>query len=42
MHAIAPGAKIVLVVAPTNSFSDLFSADITAASLPGVVSMERL
>lgn len=40
-HAIAPGAKIVLVVAPTNSFSDLFSADITAASLPGVVSISN-
>jgi subtilase family serine protease len=41
VHAIAPGAKIVLVVAPTNSFSDLFSADITAASLPGVVSISN-
>jgi subtilase family serine protease len=41
VHAIAPGAKIVLVVAPTNSFSDLFGADITAASLPGVVSISN-
>jgi subtilase family serine protease len=40
-HAIAPGAKIVLVVAPTNSFTDLFSADITAAFLPGVVSISN-
>jgi subtilase family serine protease len=41
VHAIAPGAKIVLVVAPTNSFNDLFAADITAASLPGVVSISN-
>ena len=41
VHAIAPGAKIVLVVAPTNSFDDLFAADITAASLPGVVSISN-
>jgi subtilase family serine protease len=41
VHAIAPGAKIVLVVAPTNSFSDLFSAEIAAASLPGVVSISN-
>jgi subtilase family serine protease len=40
-HAIAPGASIVLVVAPTNSWVDLFSADITAASLPGVVSVSN-
>jgi subtilase family serine protease len=41
VHAIAPGAKIVLVVAPTSSWADLFSADITAASLPGVVSISN-
>jgi subtilase family serine protease len=41
VHAIAPGAKIVLVVAPTNSFDDLFSADIAAASIPGVVSISN-
>jgi subtilase family serine protease len=41
VHAIAPGAKIVLVVAPTNSDSDLFAADIVAASQPGVVSISN-
>ena len=41
VHAIAPGAKIVLVVAPTNSFSDLFAANIAAASIPGVVSISN-
>jgi subtilase family serine protease len=41
VHAIAPGAKIVLVVAPTNSFSDLFGADIIAASLPRVVAISN-
>jgi len=41
VHAIAPGANIVLVVAPTNSFNDLFSGDITAASVPGVVSISN-
>jgi subtilase family serine protease len=41
VHAIAPGARIVLVVAPTSSYTDLFSADITAASLPGVVSISN-
>jgi subtilase family serine protease len=41
VHAIAPGAKIVLVVAPTNSFTDLFSGVIQAASIPGVVSISN-
>jgi len=41
VHAIAPGANIVLVVTPTNSFNDLFSGDITAASVPGVVSISN-
>src|SRR3974377_953107 len=41
VHAIAPGAKIVLVVTPTNSFTDLFAGDITAASQPGVVSISN-
>ncbi len=41
VHAVAPGAKIVLVVTPTNSFNDLFSGDITAASVPGVVSISN-
>ena len=41
VHAIAPGAKIVLVVAPTNSFTDLFAADVTAATVPGVVAISN-
>jgi subtilase family serine protease len=41
VHAIAPGAKIVLVVAPTNNDSDLFAADIKAASVPGVVAISN-
>jgi subtilase family serine protease len=41
VHAIAPGAKIVLVITPTNSFNDLFTGDITAASVPGVVSISN-
>ncbi len=40
-HAIAPGAKIVLVVTPTNSFDDLFAGIITAASTPGVVTISN-
>lgn len=35
-HAMAPNAKIVLVEANSSSFSDLFAAVKTAASLPGV------
>ena len=35
-HGIAPGAKIVLVEATTDSNDDLFTAVATAASLPGV------
>jgi subtilase family serine protease len=41
VHAIAPGAKIVLVVAPTNSFTDLFSGILQAASVPGVVTISN-
>ena len=41
VHAIAPGANIVLVVTPTNSFSDLFGGIITAATTPGVVSISN-
>ena len=41
VHAVAPGANIVLVVAPTNFFSDLFPAIITAASQPGVVTISN-
>ena len=35
-HAMAPSAKIVLVEAASNSFSDLFQAISVANSLPGV------
>jgi subtilase family serine protease len=35
VHAVAPGANIILVVAPTNNTSDLFNGIITAASQPG-------
>ena len=41
VHAVAPGAKIILVVAPTNSFSDLFNGIITAASQPGVATISN-
>ncbi len=41
VHAIAPGAKIVLVVTPTNSFNDLFAGIATAASTPGVVAISN-
>jgi subtilase family serine protease len=41
VHAIAPGAKIVLVVTPTNNDSDLFAGIITAASVPGVVAISN-
>lgn len=40
-HAIAPGANILLVVAPTNSFDDLFAAIATAATQPGVVAISN-
>jgi len=41
VHAIAPGAKIVLVVTPTNSFDDLFQGIITAAQIPGVTAISN-
>ena len=41
VHAVAPGANIVLVVTPTNSFSDLFNGIVTAASTPGVVAISN-
>jgi subtilase family serine protease len=41
VHAIAPGAKIVLVVTPTNSFNDLFAGIATAAAVPGVVAISN-
>jgi subtilase family serine protease len=41
VHAIAPGAKIVLVITPTNQFTDLFAGDATAAAVPGVVAISN-
>lgn len=41
VHAVAPGAKIILVVAPSNSFDDLFTAILTAAHQPGVVAISN-
>jgi subtilase family serine protease len=41
VHAIAPGAKILLVVAPTNFDSDLFAAIATASATPGVVAISN-
>jgi subtilase family serine protease len=41
VHAVAPGAKVILVVTPTNSFNDLFTGDLTAASQPGVVAISN-
>jgi subtilase family serine protease len=41
VHAVAPGAKIVLVVAPTNLFTDLFAGILTAASQRGVVAISN-
>ncbi|HXZ60873.1 MAG TPA: S53 family peptidase [Steroidobacteraceae bacterium] len=41
VHAVAPGAKIILVVTPTNFFNDLFNGIITAAEQPGVVSISN-
>jgi subtilase family serine protease len=41
VHSIAPGAKIILVVTPTNSFDDLFAGILTAASQPGVVAISN-
>ncbi len=41
VHAIAPGAKILLVVAPTNSFDDLFAAIATASAQHGVAAISN-
>jgi len=41
VHAVAPGAKIILVVTPDNSFGNLFTGIITAASQPGVVAISN-
>ncbi len=38
-HAVAPGAKILLVVAASQSLDDLMAANLTAAQQPGVVSI---
>lgn len=40
-HAIAPGANILLVVAPTQSLDDLMAANLAAAQQPGVVSISN-
>jgi subtilase family serine protease len=41
VHAIAPGAKILLVIAPTNSFDDLFAAIAKAAKQHGVAAISN-
>jgi subtilase family serine protease len=41
VHAIAPGANILLVVSPDNSFSNLMQAIQTAAATPGVVAISN-
>ncbi len=41
VHSIAPGAKIVLIVTPTNNFDDLFGGIIRAAAIPGVVAISN-
>ena len=41
VHSIAPNAKILLVIAPSNYDSDLFNAIATAASTPGVVAISN-
>jgi subtilase family serine protease len=40
-HAIAPGANLLLVVAPSRSFDDLIGAILTATQQPGVVSISN-
>ena len=41
VHSIAPGAKIVLIVTPTNSFDDLFAGVLMASQVPGVVAISN-
>lgn len=41
VHSIAPGAKIVLVVAPSSSYDDLFAAEAKAAAQPGVAAISN-
>jgi subtilase family serine protease len=41
VHAIAPGAKIVLVVTPDNSFDNLFAGIVKALQQSGVVAVSN-
>jgi subtilase family serine protease len=41
VHSIAPNAKIILVVAPSATFDDLFTADLTASQQAGVVAISN-
>ena len=41
VHSIAPGAKILLVIAPSNSFDDLFAAIVTASEQRGVAAISN-
>ena len=41
VHAIAPGAKIVLVVTPDNSFDNLLAGEALAAAQRGVVAISN-
>jgi subtilase family serine protease len=41
VHAVAPGAKIILVVTADNSFGNLFGGILTAAEQPGVVAISN-
>ncbi len=41
VHAIAPGANILLVIVPSNSLDDLAAGLLTAAQQPGVVSISN-
>jgi len=41
VHAIAPGAKIALVVSPDNSDANLFAAVAFASTLPGVAAISN-
>jgi subtilase family serine protease len=41
VHSIAPGAKIILIITPTNSFDDLFAGVLMASKVPGVVAISN-
>jgi len=41
VHAMAPHAKIILVVAPTSSFDDLIAGDLIASQQPGVAAISN-